>query len=235
MKAALASNRLKELASPEVATASARFFKTGPGQYSEGDHFIGVKVPAIRQVARDFRGLPVDEVEKLLCSAIHEERLLALILLVNSLTKCTPEHRRAVYDFYLARSEHVNNWDLVDSSAPSIVGRYLIDKPKKARGVLDRLASSDNMWERRIAIVATQGLIRDGQFDDTLRIGQRLLNDSHDLIHKAVGWMLREVGSKHEPTLATFLTIHSKKMPRTMLRYAIEHYSADKRRMWMDK
>ena len=235
MNAKAASERLKELASPEVAAGSARFFKAGPGQYGEGDQFIGVRVPVIRQVAREFRAMPLSEVDRLLQSPVHEARLLALLVLVGSLSKCTLEHRQSVYDFYLERTGRVNNWDLVDTSAPPIVGGYLIDKPAKVRKVLDGLAKSDDLWQRRMAIVATQWLIRAGQLDDTLRISERLLKDKHDLIHKAVGWMLREVGEKHEPTLAAFLTVHSAAMPRTMLRYAIEHYSAEQRRIWMGK
>lgn len=235
MNAKTASKRLQELSSPEVAAGSARFFKAGPGQYGEGDQFIGVRVPVIRQVAREFRALPLSEVDRLLQSPIHEARLLALLVLVGSLSKCTPEHRQTVYDFYLQRTARVNNWDLVDSSAPPIVGGYLIDRPAKVRKVLDSLAKSEDLWQRRIAIVATQWLIRAGQLDDALRVSERLLTDKHDLIHKAVGWMLREVGAKHEPTLAAFLTVHSAAMPRTMLRYAIEHYSAEQRRVWMGK
>lgn len=235
MNAKTASKRLQELSSPEVAAGSARFFKAGPGQYGEGDQFIGVRVPVIRQVAREFRALPLSEVDRLLQSPIHEARLLALLVLVGSLSKCTPEHRQTVYDFYLQRTARVNNWDLVDSSAPPIVGGYLIDRPAKVRKVLDSLAKSEDLWQRRIAIVATQWLIRAGQLDDSLRVSERLLTDKHDLIHKAVGWMLREVGAKHEPTLAAFLTVHSAAMPRTMLRYAIEHYSAEQRRVWMGK
>ena len=235
MNAKAAAKRLKELSSLEVAAGSKRFFKAGPGQYGEGDQFIGVRVPVIRQLAREFQALPLSEIDRLLQSPIHEARLLALLVLVGSLKKCTPEYRQTAYDFYLERTERVNNWDLVDSSAPAIVGGYLIDKPAKVRKVLDGLAKSDDLWQRRIAIVATQWLIRDGQLDDTLRISERLLKDKHDLIHKAVGWMLREVGEKHEATLAAFLTVHSAAMPRTMLRYAIEHYSAEQRRKWMGK
>ncbi len=231
--AAAVAARLQELSSPEAAAGAARFFKAGPGEYGEGDQFIGVRVPVLRQVARDFRTLPFVEVDRLLQSPIHEERLVALYVLVGSLSKCTPEHRQQVYDFYLERTDRVNNWDLVDSSAPSIVGGYLVDKPAKVRKVLDGLAKSHDLWQRRIAIVATQWLIRADQFDDTIRISERLLKDKHDLIHKAVGWMLREVGARHEPTLAAFLTVHSASMPRTMLRYAIEHYSPEQRRIWM--
>lgn len=234
-QARLASKRLKELASLEVAATSARFFKTGSGQYGEGDRFIGVRVPMVRQVAREFRDLNLCAVKHLLESDIHEERLLALLVLVGKLKKCTPETQYEIFDFYLTHTTRVNNWDLVDSSAPAIVGGYLLDKPAKLRKVLDRLARSVDLWERRIAIVATQRLIRDDQLDDTLRISQQLLKDQHDLIHKAVGWMLREVGQRHEPTLAAFLTAHSATMPRTMLRYAIEHYTPDARRVWMVK
>ena len=230
-----AAKRLREFASSERAIMSARYFKTDPGQYGAGDIFIGVRVPDTRKVAREFRAMPLTEIDLLLHSSVHEERLLALLILVGSLVKSTPAHQLAVFDFYLARTQQVNNWDLVDSSAPAIVGGYLHDKPLKDRRILDKLARSQWLWDKRIAIVATQQLIREGQFDDTLRIGELLLKDPHDLIHKAVGWMLREVGAKHEPALAAFLTIHSASMPRTMLRYAIEHYDEPERRRWMSK
>ncbi len=231
MTALEARTRLHSLASPEVAAASARFFKTGPGQYGEGDTFIGVRVPALRKLAREFRGLPLTEIEALLHSPIHEERLLALLILVLAVAKCEDAYRKAVYDFYLTNTRYVNNWDLVDSSAPAIVGGHLKDK---SRTPLVRLAKSASLWERRIAVVATQHFIRLYQFGDTLTVSRLLLSDKEDLIHKATGWMLREVGDRGEAVLAAFLDEHGPTMPRTMLRYATEHLPTETRRGYLE-
>jgi 3-methyladenine DNA glycosylase AlkD len=230
MTAADAKKKLNSLASPDLAKSAARFFKTGPGQYGEGDIFIGVKVPVLRNLARDFRELPLEEVEILLRSPIHEERLLALLILVLVVAKADDARRKAICDFYLTNTKHVNNWDLVDGSAPALVGAYLMDKNRKP---LVGLAKSRSLWERRIAIVATQHFIRHGEFDDTLKISRMLLDDKEDLIHKATGWTLREVGKKNEPTLVSFLEEHGAVMPRTMLRYAIERFSLEKRRLFL--
>ena len=230
MKATEAREKLNAHASPEVAASSARFFKTGPGQYGEGDTFIGVRVPALRKLARECRALPLTEIEALLHSSVHEERLLALLVLVLGVGKCIDAHRKVVFDFYLGNTQHVNNWDLVDTSAPAIVGGYLRDKPRK---LLVRLAKSASLWERRIAVVATQHFIRLDQFNDTLTISRLLLSDKEDLIHKATGWMLREVGDRDESALEAFLTEHGSAMPRTMLRYAIEHFPPEKRRAYL--
>jgi 3-methyladenine DNA glycosylase AlkD len=228
MTAEDAKQKLKSLASPELAKSSARFFKTGPGQYGEGDIFIGVKVPVLRTLARDLQEVPLGEVKILLQSPIHEERLLALLILMLVVTKATPEQKKAIHDLYLSNTKYINNWDLVDSSAPALIGAYLLDKSRKPLVVL---AKSASLWERRIAIVSTQHFIRNEQFDDTLKISRILLADKEDLIHKATGWMLREVGKKHEPTLLSFLEQHGAVMPRTMLRYAIERFSPEKRRL----
>ena len=230
MTAIEARMKLKSLASATVAASSARFFKTGPGQYGEGDVFIGVRVPVLRKMAREFRDLPLEEIDVLLCSAIHEERMLAVLILTQSLLRCDVEHRKRVYDFYMSRTEQVNNWDLVDTSAPAIVGGYLKDK---SRNPLMRLAKSKSLWERRIAIVATQHFIRLGEFEKTLAISRVLLSDNEDLIHKAVGWMLREVGDRDAAPLVRFLDKHGSVMPRTMLRYAIEHFSTEQRKAWL--
>jgi 3-methyladenine DNA glycosylase AlkD len=230
MKATDAKRKLKSLASPARAKSSARFFKTGPGQYGEGDILIGVTAPVLRNLAREFRELPLEEVEILLQSPIHEECQLALLILVLVVAKADDAGRKTVYDFYLTNTKHVNNWDLVDSSAPALVGAYLIDKSRKSLVVL---AKSKSRWERRIAIVATQHFIRHGEYQDTLKISRLLLADEEDLIHKAAGWMLREVGKKHQPTLESFLAEHGPDMPRTMLRYAIERFSPEKRRLFM--
>ena len=230
MTAAEVREQLNRLASPQVAASSARFFKTGPGQYGEGDTFIGVRVPTLRQLARAFQDLPLTEIEALLRSPIHEERLLALLVLVLGVGKSDDAHRKGVYDFYLSNTQYVNNWDLVDSSAPAIVGGYLRDRPRKP---LVRLAKSASLWERRIAIVATQHFLRLGEFDDTLAISRLLLSDKEDLIHKATGWMLREVGNRDEAGLETFLDEHGAMMPRTMLRYAIERFPESRRRAYL--
>lgn len=208
-----------------------RFFKTGPGEYGEGDRFIGVRVPALRAVCRDCRGAAIDEVSSLLRSRIHEERLLALLLLVDAFKAAGPAERKRTYDFYLANTSFIDNWDLVDSSAPQIVGGWLEDR---SRAPLDRLARSASLWERRIAIVATHYFIRLGEFDDTLRIADLLLHDSQDLIHKAVGWMLREVGNRDAVIERRFLKDRYRDMPRTMLRYAIEKFPEAERRGYLE-
>ncbi len=225
-----AQHRLRSLAFPAHAAVLARFFKTGPGEYGEGDRFIGVKVPVIRQVAKEFKNLPLAEIECLLHSEIHEERLLALVILVNQFEKGDDITRKPIYSLYLANTRYINNWDLVDLSAPQIVGGYLENRSRKP---LDRLAKSSSLWERRISIVATHWFIRQGDFADTLRIAEKLLNDREDLIHKAVGWMLREVGKRDVVILEEFLGEHCRVMPRTMLRYAIERFPEEKRRGYL--
>ena len=227
MNAKNIKQKLKSLASPQSAQSSLRYFKSGPGQYGEGDIFIGIRVPILRTLSREFRSLPLEEIESLLTSPIHEERHLALMILVLQVAKADAEDRQVVFDFYLKNIKFINNWDLVDCSAPQIVGGFLIDKPRKP---LIRLANSKSLWERRIAIVSTQHFIRHDDFADTLAISQILLRDKEDLIHKATGWMLREVGLKSKAVLQAFLDQHGPVMPRTMLRYAIEHFSPDERR-----
>ena len=225
-----ASARLAALGSPERAGAAARFYKTGPGQYAEGDVFLGVSVPVVRGLAREFRAMPLGEVERLLKSPAHEARLLALLILVESVRRCDEARRVAVYDVYLRNTASVNNWALVDTSAPAVVGGHLADRP---RTPLDTLAGSASLWERRIALVATLHFIRRGESADTLRIARRLLADRHDLIHKATGWMLREVGKRDRSALEGFLDRHLADMPRTALRYAIERFPADRRRAYL--
>lgn len=221
---------LSEIANPEIAEHSQRFFKTGPGEYGEGDLFLGIRVPEIRKIARRFNQLSLNEAERLLQSGFHEERLCALIILVNRAKKADPKVKKQIYNLYLENAAHINNWDLVDSSAEHIIGRYLADKD---RTVLYRLAKSDNLWERRMAIMSTFHFIRHGEFDDVLDIARILLNDEHDLIHKAVGWMLREVGKRDLNTEEKFLDRHIQDMPRTMLRYAIEKFPEDKRQYYL--
>ena len=217
---------LKSLASPVAAQLAARFFKMGPGQYGEGDLFSGIQVPTLRRVSRDFRDLPLNEIVELLTSPIHEERHLALMIMVLQLAKGPEAHHEKVFALYLSHTRFINNWDLVDCSAPQIVGGFLMDKP---RDPLFRLAKSGSLWDRRIAIVSTLHFIRHGDFSDTLAISQMLLEDREDLIHKAAGWMLREVGKKSQSVLEGFLDLHGTVMARTMLRYAIERFTAGKR------
>jgi 3-methyladenine DNA glycosylase AlkD len=226
MTARRVQTRLRSLADPGFAAVSTRFFKTGPGEYGDGDVFIGVRVPAIRKVAKEFKGLHLPEVESLLHSEIHEERLFALVILVLQFEKGNDATRKRIYDLYLANTQHINNWDLVDLSAPQIVGGYLESRSRKP---LYRLAKSSSLWERRICILATFHFIRQGDFADTLTIAESQLGDQEDLIHKAVGWMLREVGKRDLATLEGFLGKHCRAMPRTTLRYAIERFSEEKR------
>jgi 3-methyladenine DNA glycosylase AlkD len=222
--------RLRALADPADAAFLAKFFKTAPGQYGAGDVFLGIRVPVIRKVAGQFADLSLADTGRLLRSKFHEERLAALAILVLQAKKADVAARREIYDFYLANTAYVNNWDLVDLSAPQVVGAYLAERGRKP---LDRLAKSKSLWERRISIVATFHFIRLGQFDDTLRIAETLLADREDLIHKAVGWMLREVGKRDESVLEEFLERCHRTMPRTMLRYAIERLPASQRRRYM--
>jgi len=230
MKAQDIQVRLRSLGNPKDAAFLAGFFKTGPGQYGEGDVFIGVRVPVIRKVAKEFRGLALPEVESLLHSEIHEERLAALVILVLQAEKADTKLRKAIYDLYLSNTKHINNWDLVDLSAPQIVGGYLADKRRRP---LHRLAKSSWLWDRRISVLATFHFIRQGDFDDSLKIAEVLLGDDQDLIHKAVGWMLREVGKRDMAVLEGFLEQHCRIMPRTMLRYAIERFPEKKRRAYL--
>ncbi len=224
MKMTLAQE-LKAHADKKQARLLQGFFKTGPGEYGEGDMFLGLKVPLVRSIAKKYAGMPLHELEKYLASNIHEERLAALLLLVEGSKKNPKES----YDFYLAHLSGVNNWDLVDLSAPYIVGRYLLVNPQE-KGILWKLAKSNTMWERRVAIVATSMFIRAGNYQETLKIAHLLLRDKHDLIHKAVGWMLREIGKKNVEVLEKFLKTHYQSMPRTMLRYAIERFPDEKRK-----
>ena len=207
-----------------------RFFKTEPGQYGEGDLFRGIRVPALRQLVRRFSDVPVATAAALLKSKYHEDRLLALMLLVEKFLSGDHATRKQIYDLYLGNTRYINNWDLVDASAGSIVGGYLFDR---SRAPLTRLARSKVLWERRIAIIATYHFIRQRDFDETLRVAEILLNDKHDLIHKAVGWMLREVGNRAPEVERSFLLEHYRGMPRTMLRYAIEKFPEPERKAYL--
>jgi 3-methyladenine DNA glycosylase AlkD len=210
----------------------ARFFKTGKGEYGEGDIFLGVVVPKQRMIAKDFANIPLSEIKKLLKNRIHECRLTALFILVNRYRKSDNSGKRKIALFYLANTKFINNWDLVDLSAPNIIGSYLSDKDNSD---LYKLAVSKNLWERRIAILSTLTFIRANKFDDTLALAELLLTDKHDLIHKAVGWMLREVGKRDQSQLEGFLKLHYQDMPRTMLRYAIEKFSPRKRQVYLTR
>jgi 3-methyladenine DNA glycosylase AlkD len=223
-------SRLRALGDPEQAKALRWFFKTGPGQYGEGDKFAGVKVPAIRRLAKEYCAISLANAESLLRSEIHEERLLSLVILVLQTVKADAKVRKAIFDLYLANTNSINNWDLVDLSAPQLVGTYLECRSRK---ILYRLARSKSLWERRISILATIHFIRHGDFGDTLAIAELLLHDQADLIHKAVGWMLREVGKRNVSSLEGFLEKHSPGMPRTMLRYAIEKFPEGKRQAYL--
>ena len=221
---------LSDLADFEKANLLQGFFKTGEGQYGEGDIFLGIIVPNTRRVAKKYVGLELSEIKKILYSKIHEERLCALLILVEKFTKADESNKKLLYEFYIKNAKQVNNWDLVDLSAPKIVGAYLLSKDKK---ILYRLASSKNLWEKRISIISTMTFIRNNQYKDTLKLAGILMKDKHDLIHKAVGWMLREVGKKSLKDEEVFLKKHYKKMPRTMLRYAIEIFPEEKRMKYL--
>jgi 3-methyladenine DNA glycosylase AlkD len=209
-------------ASPQKADGLKRFFKTGKGQYGEGDIFLGIQVPDSRKIVRKYAGIPLDDVLRLLSSKIHEERLIALLIMVEKVRQSDEAGKETLYEKYLENTQYINNWDLVDLSADKIVGSYLFDKPKD---VLYLLATSEKLWERRISILATFYFIKKGLYEETLKIANILLKDPHDLIHKAVGWMLREVGKKcSQEVLEQFLLVNYRQMPRTMLRYAIERF-----------
>jgi 3-methyladenine DNA glycosylase AlkD len=222
---------LRNHASKEKAATLRRFFKTGPGQYGDGDLFLGVVVPDIRKVARECREAPLREITKLLSSAYHEERLLSLLMLVDRFSRGDEAIRKKIYVLYLKNIRHINNWDLVDLTAPNIVGAYLSDKSRKP---LYSFAKSRDLWKRRISIMATFPFIKQQDFSDTLKIATMLLSDDHDLIHKAVGWMLREAGKRNLRVEEQFLKRHYKKMPRTMLRYAIERFPAPARKRYLN-
>jgi len=207
------------------------FFKTGPGQYGEGDRFLGLTMPQIRQLARECTDLTLTDIEALLESPWHESRSLAVVLLANRYPKSDAKMQRAIYDLYLRRTDRINNWDLVDISAPRVVGAHLLTR---SRAPLHRLAKSQRLWERRIAIVSTATFIDHDQFDDTLRMAVTLISDPHDLIHKAVGWMLREVGKRDEAVLRAFLDRRAGQLPRTALRYAIERLPPKLRSHYMN-
>lgn len=219
-------SEMKRLGDPEIAAHSQRFFKTGPGQYGQGDRFLGIRVPVTRKVARRCSDLSLRQITSLLHSRFHEERLLALLILVRQFTRGDVVQQRRIFELYLDNTEYINNWDLVDSSAHLIVGPWLQDRP---RGLLRKLVRSDSLWERRIAMMSTFHFIRQDDFADALVIAGMLVGDGHDLIHKAVGWMLREIGNRDVAVEEEFLQTYYREMPRTMLRYAIEKFPEELR------
>ncbi|MDR1023516.1 MAG: DNA alkylation repair protein [Prevotellaceae bacterium] len=234
MSAEFILQELLSVADAEKAKFLQRFFKTGKGQYAEGDVMLGINSPTIRSIVKYAPHLPFSEVQTLLDSKYHDARLAGLLMLVKQFkkTKATAE-RKQIFDFYLKNARRANNWDLVDLSCRDIVGAYLLDK--EDRSILYRLAESDCLWEQRIAVISTWMFIKHGQFGDTLRLAALLLHHEHDLMHKAVGWMLREVGKKDREALVDFLEGRCKQMPRTALRYAVEHFSPEERAHFMKR
>jgi 3-methyladenine DNA glycosylase AlkD len=219
-------SRMKKLGSKERAAISRKYFKTGPGEYAEGDVFLGLRAPVLRRLSEEYEGLTLGQVQKLLKSGVHEERLLALLVLVRKFARAGEATRKRIFALYMKNTRYVNNWDLVDTSAEQIVGAYLHDKSRKPIHVLAR---SRDLWERRISIVSTFYYIKRGSFSETLEIASLLLDDEEDLIEKAVGWMLREVGKRDLASEERFLKKYYKRMPRTMLRYSIERFPEAKR------
>lgn len=220
------------LRNPAQAAILRRFFKTAPGEYGAGDVFWGLMVPQVRAVLAGFSEVPLAVAGDLLDSPVHEVRFFALAALVRAYARGAAAARAAIFDFYLSRTARINNWDLVDASAPGIVGRHL--PPGGGRRVLGRLAASPLLWERRIAMVSTLEHIRRGNLDNTFWLAERLLGDPEDLMHKATGWMLREAGKRDQQALFTFLDAHAARLPRTALRYALERIAPEIRRKWMN-
>jgi len=224
------NKEIEKYSNKEKAKLLQGFFKTGKGEYGEGDVFLGITVPKQRQIAERFKDIGLNEIQELLNSQIHEKRLIALLILVERFKKSDEKGKKEIFEFYLNNTKRINNWDLVDLSAPNIVGAFLLDKN---RDTLHKLAISENLWEKRISIISTFAFIRNNEVEDTLNISKSLLGDKHDLIHKAVGWALREVGKKNQEALEDFLRKHYKIMPRTMLRYSIEKFPEEKRQKYI--
>ena len=221
---------IKKEANPEKAKILQRFFKTGKGEYGEGDIFLGITVPQSREIAKKYISIQLEEINLLLQSKIHEERLIALLILVENYKKSTQKDKELIFNFYLNNAKYINNWDLVDLTADKIAGHYLYDKPKD---ILYKLAKSDNLWKKRISIISTFYFIKNNEFNETLKISEILIKDNHDLIQKAVGWMLREIGKRSPETEEEFLNKHYRIMPRTTLRYAIEKFPESKRQAYL--
>lgn len=222
--------KMRKLGTKERAELAQRYFKTAVGEYGEGDIFLGLNAQEIRTLAKEYRAISFEEILNLLQSAIHEERAIALLILAQAFARGDEATKKQIYDLYLQQTRYVNNWDLVDCSAAQIVGAFLLNRDKKP---LYRLAKSKSLWERRISIIATFHFIRQNEFSETLKIARMLLADKEDLIHKAVGWMLREVGKRDQDVEEQFLLEHYEKMPRTMLRYAIEKFPEARRQMYL--
>ncbi len=220
---------LKKLSSPEKSKKAKRYFKTGKGQYGEGDVFLGINAHDLRSVINKYE-LPLNSIKELLKSKIHEHRLAGLLILVKKYGKASEKEKKEIFNFYIKNAEKINNWDLVDCSASYIAGDYLLNKDKK---ILYNLANSKNLWKKRISIISTHTFIKNNEFKDTLKISKILLKDNHDLIHKAVGWMLREVGKKDMKKLEGFLQKHYKDIPRTTLRYSIEKFPERKQKKYL--
>jgi 3-methyladenine DNA glycosylase AlkD len=223
---------MAQLSDPHRAKNLSWFFKTGKGQYGEGDIFLGIPVPEQRKIAKRYVDLSLEDLHELLNSKVHEHRFTALVILISKYRKAEESGKKEIFDFYLRNTENVNNWDLVDLSAPRIVGDYLINRE---RSILYKLAKSDSLWERRISILSTFTFIYNNDFEDALNISELLLHDEHDLIHKAVGWALREIGKRDQNVEERFLAKHCLHMPRTMLRYAIEKFDEEKRKRYLNR
>jgi len=232
MKLLQLQQELKRATNPKQAKLLQRFFKTGLGEYGHGDIFLGIMVPAQRKIVQKYIDLSFSEIQKLLNSKIHEHRFCALVILVSKYKKANEAEKKRIFDFYIKNSKKINNWDLVDVSAPKIVGEYLLSRNKT---ILYKLVRSKNLWQKRIAVLATFWFIRENKFEDSLKISEILLKDKHDLLHKAVGWMLREIGKRNKQVLENFLKKHAHKMPRVMLRYAIEKFPKKERTYFLNK
>jgi 3-methyladenine DNA glycosylase AlkD len=222
---------LRKVSTRTRAKVSQRFFKTGPGEYGEGDRFLGTTVPDLRKLSVKYEAVSLKDLSSLLKSPWHEERLLALLILVRQYERGAQPARNVIHKLYLGHTKYINNWDLVDSSADAIVGAHLHEGDRE---LLHKLAQSHSVWERRIAILASFYYIKKGEYEDTLTISELLLRDEHDLIHKAVGWMLREIGKRDQAVEERFLKTHAARMPRTMLRYAVERFPEPLRRRYLN-
>lgn len=230
MSIAALRKEIKSVSNPEKAKFLQRFFKTGKGEYAEGDIFLGIVVPVQRQIAKKYKTLSFDDLQRLITSKYHEERLIALLILVERFKKADEKEKEEIVKFYLDNRKGINNWDLVDLSAPKILGEHLLDKD---RNILYNFAKSNDLWEKRIAVLSTFTFIKNNDFNDAQKIYEALITDKHDLIHKAVGWMLRELGKIDIKTEEEFLKKYYKTMPRTMLRYAIEKFPEKKRAAYL--
>ena len=232
MTAAFVFEELKSMANPEKVAYLQRFFKTGPGEYAEGDLFLGLMNPQTRSIAKANKSLPISELQILLENRYHEARLCALVIATERYKRAKPVEKKELYDFFIKNTRYINNWDLIDDTCPHVIGEYLLDKD---RSILYKFAKSKNLWEQRIAIISSRTFVRNGDFKDTIVLAEMLIDHKHDLMHKAVGWMLREIGKRDKETLSEFLEKYATKMPRTALRYAIEHYPEPERQYFLKK